>query len=141
MPEPSTEGLLVLVGRTWYDILETSEREIGMSHARLRILAHLRDEGEVSQAGLQAHLKIDGAAVSRHVKQLAEDRLVERRADPNDNRFTLVSLTESGRSLLVGLAGRREEYYARALAGLDAADLAVLRRGLDQIRHNLRAGS
>ena len=95
--------------------------------------------GELSQATLQQRLRVDGAAITRQVKQLEEEGLVLRRSDPQDNRFTLVDLTEIGRQLMASLAGKREAFEALMTAGIGEEDIALMRRCLQQIRDNVRA--
>ena len=68
----------------------------GMSQSRLDIL-QLFEVGEISQKALQQEVNIDNAAITRHLKQEANEMIV-RRKNPDDNRITLVSLTEEGRN-------------------------------------------
>jgi DNA-binding MarR family transcriptional regulator len=133
------ETLVQAIARTYYSLLPPFERHVGMSKARWQILAQLGREGELSQATLQQRLKVDGAAITRQVKQLEEEGLVVRRADPADNRFTLVMLTEAGQRATAEMAGKRESFEALAAAGLSAEEIAVMRRCLQKIRENMRA--
>ncbi len=43
-------------------------------------------------------MNIDNAAITRHLKQLEANEMIVRRKNPDDNRITLVSLTEEGRN-------------------------------------------
>src|SRR6185436_4612819 len=105
---------------------------------RWQVLTLLDREGELSQASLQQRIKVDGAAITRQVKQLEEEGSVLRRPDPHDNRFTLVCLTEAGRQLAAGMAGKRESFEALTTAGISAKDIALMRRCLQRIRDNMR---
>ena len=67
-----------------------------MSQTRRQLLALLSQIGEVSHATLQQQLAVDGATVTRLVKQFESAGVLSRRLDPQDNRYTLVSLTTSG---------------------------------------------
>src|SRR5689334_5493953 len=87
------ETLLQQITRTYYDILPAFERHMGMTRARWHLLKQLFSEDFLSQAALQQRAGVDGAAVTRQMKQLEEAGVVLRRVDPQDNRFTLVSLT------------------------------------------------
>jgi DNA-binding MarR family transcriptional regulator len=138
-PAPQSETLVQQIARTYYDILPAFERHVGMSKARWQVLALLQREGELSQAVLQQRLRVDGAAITRQVKQLEEDGLVLRRADPHDNRFTLVVLTPAGQQIAAGMAGKRESFEALVTAGISAEDIALMRRCLQQIRDNVRS--
>jgi DNA-binding MarR family transcriptional regulator len=138
-PAPPSETLVQQIARTYYDILPVFERYVGMSKARWGILMQLARAGELSQATLQQRLRVDGAAITRQVKQLEEEGLVLRRADPQDNRFTLVALTDTGQQLTASMAGKRESFEALVTAGIGDADIALMRRCLQHIRDNVRA--
>jgi DNA-binding MarR family transcriptional regulator len=135
---PPAETLVQQIARVYYEILPVFERYVGMSKARWGILKLLWRAGELSQATLQQRLRVDGAAITRQVKQLEEEGLVLRRSDPQDNRFTLVELTEMGRQLMASLAGKREAFEALVTAGISEEDIALMRRCLQQIRDNVR---
>jgi DNA-binding MarR family transcriptional regulator len=136
---PPAETLVQQIARVYYEILPVFERYVGMSKARWSILMLLWRAGELSQATLQQRLRVDGAAITRQVKQLEEEGLVLRRSDPQDNRFTLVDLTEIGRQLMASLVGKREAFEALVTAGIGEEDIALMRRCLQQIRDNVRA--
>ena len=136
---PPAETLIQQIARVYYEILPVFERYVGMSKARWGVLMQLRRAGELSQATLQQRLRVDGAAISRQVKQLEEEGLVLRRADPHDNRFTLVALTEMGQQLTASMAGKREAFEALVTAGISEQDIALMRRCLQRIRDNVHA--
>jgi len=136
---PQGETLVQQVARTYYDLLPAFERHVGMSKARWQVFMLLYREGELSQAVLQQRLRVDGAAITRQVKQLEEEGLVLRRADPHDNRFTLVSLTDAGRQIAASMSGKRESFEVLATAGISAEEMALMRRCLQHIRDNMRA--
>ena len=93
--------------------------------------------GELSQAELQRRLDVDGAAVTRQVKQLEAEGLLSRRADPADNRFTLVTLTPEGKERLREAARTAKEFITMSLEGVSARDLACIRRAMVRVRANL----
>jgi DNA-binding MarR family transcriptional regulator len=133
------ETLVQQIARTYYELLPAFERHVGMSKARWQVIMLLGREGELSQAVLQQRIRVDGAAITRQVKQLEEEGLVLRRAEPHDNRFTLVALTDTGRQLAERMIGRRESFEALATAGISADDIALMRRCLQRIGDNVRA--
>jgi DNA-binding MarR family transcriptional regulator len=137
-PSPE-ETLLQQITRTYYEILPAFERHMGMTRARWHLLKQLSFEESLSQAALQQRAGVDGAAVTRQMKQLEETGVVVRRADPQDNRFTLVSLTPEGRQLVAGLMEQRAIFEAHTLAGIGPDEIAVTQRCLSRIRANLAA--
>ena len=136
---PPAETLVQQIARVYYEILPVFERYVGMSKARWGVLILLWRTGELSQAALQQRLRVDGAAITRQVKQLEEEGLVVRRPDPLDNRYTLVDLTEMGPKLTARMAGKREAFESLVTAGISQEDVALLRRCLQQIRDNMQA--
>ncbi len=94
------QGAVLRAARTVF------QRRVGISEARLHVLGTLFLFGELSQAELQRRLDVDGAAVTRQVKQLEAEGLLSRRANPADNRFTLVTLTPEGKERLRQAAKR-----------------------------------
>jgi DNA-binding MarR family transcriptional regulator len=113
------------------------QRRAGISDARLHTLGMLYRHGEMSQNELQRRLDVDGAAVTRQVKQLEAEGLLLRRTDPADNRFTLVTLTPEGKEALREVARTARQFVAEALEGIDAEDLACVQRTMAQMRANL----
>ena len=69
-----------------------------MSQSRLELILQLYEVDEISQKALQQEVNIDNAAITRHLKQLEANGMIVRRKNPDDNRITLVSLTEEGRN-------------------------------------------
>jgi len=131
------ESLLPQITHTYYALVPAFERHMGVSRARWHMLTMLLRSGEKSQAELVQALQVDGAAVTRQVKQLEEEGLITRRAAPHDNRFTLVALTPTGHHFIEERRNKREAFETRATEGLSAEEIAVTRRCLARIRANL----
>src|SRR5689334_4348329 len=109
-----TLTVLQLIGRTYHDIMLTFEEFMGMSAARWQVLSLLSREDVASQAIIAQRLHVDGAAITRQVKQLEAEGLITRRADPKDNRYTQVALSGEGRRLVEALRAKRELFEASA---------------------------
>jgi DNA-binding MarR family transcriptional regulator len=112
-------------------------QQAGMSFSRILVLHELKHSGEVSQSELQRRLAMEGALLTRFVKEMETEGLVTRRVDPRDNRFTLVTLTPAGRQLLDGLSARTDELEARLLEGLSEEERAAMARGMERMLQNL----
>jgi DNA-binding MarR family transcriptional regulator len=135
----SQETVLQQITRTYYELLPAFERQMGITRARWHLLKQLFAEEQLSQSALQQRAGVDGAAVTRQMKQLEEAGLVARRVDPRDNRFTLVSLTPAGREQVGHLMERRAMFEAHVMAGIEPGEIAAMQRGLSRIRANLAA--
>lgn len=136
---PIQETLIYQLSRTYFELIPTFERFMGLSRARWHLISVLSDKECLSQAQLAQLLRVDGAAITRQVKQLEEDGLVLRRADPQDNRFTLVSLTSAGRELYNNLRERRQLLEQQVIAGLSKEEIEQLKQGLQRLRANIQA--
>ncbi|MDN4077818.1 MarR family transcriptional regulator [Paenibacillus polymyxa] len=95
------------------------ERCAGVSASRLQLLCKLYQVEEISQTLLQKEVGIDAAAVTRHLKQLEATGMVTRRTKPEDNRVTLVSLTDYGRARIVIFKQERSRFVAQLLQSFD----------------------
>ena len=133
--EPVASSFVHSLARAYHEVTAAFEREVGMTQARIMLLAQLRAAPEVSQAVLQERLAIDGAAITRQVKQMESAGLVTRRSDPSDHRFTLVSLTAQGRKVADSVVRRRDGFEARITAGLATTDVV---RALERVRQAVR---
>ncbi len=98
------------------------ERCAGISASRLQLLCKLYQVEEISQTLLQKEIGIDGAAVTRHLKQLEANAMVTRRTKPEDNRVTLVSLTDYGRERIITFRQERSQFVDRLLQSFDEAE-------------------
>ncbi|MEO8610211.1 MAG: MarR family transcriptional regulator [Chloroflexota bacterium] len=123
------------------DAMKVVERQTGMSQTRLDILHELFHADEISQAELQNRLDIEGAVATRILKQLEAAGMVSRRPDPQDNRFTLVSMSKEMRSSQNDGENMRfkDNYGERIMQGINAADRAHLLRMIEQIQENILA--
>jgi DNA-binding MarR family transcriptional regulator len=131
------EVLMFELGLAYWALKAASERYVGLPWARLRLLSLVYRAGEVSQAELQRRLDIDGAAITRHVKQLEAEGLITRRPDPADNRLTLVALTSRGTDKLVEAGKKGRALVSHCVAGIDPADVDIARRVLAHVRENV----
>lgn len=123
------------------DAMKIVERSTGVSQTRLDILHELFHADEISQAELQKRLDIEGAVATRILKQLEAMGLVNRRPDPRDNRFTLVSMSQEARRNHASETNNRfkDNFGERIMQGLDETDRANLLRMMEQIQANILA--
>ncbi len=95
-------------------------------------LVKLRDEGTLSQNHLGRLTAMDRATILGVIRRLAERGLIERAADPNDQRRMVLSLSPAGRRLVDRLAQNGFKVSAAILDPLAPGEretfLALLRR-------------
>ena len=71
-------------------------------------------------------LHADTSTVSRQVTSLVDLGLIERTADPEDRRATILVVTDGGRAVLDDMRAARERMIARILADWSASDIKEL---------------
>ncbi len=108
----------------------------GISATRFRLLQELFAAEEVGQTSLQKSLGIDGAAVTRHLKQLEAKDFVSRRNCPDDNRVTLVHLTERGREHIDEFVQEKSRLIENLFDGFDAEERKALANMLERMHRN-----
>jgi len=114
-------------------------RQFGISRAQWAVLVRIdRSEG-LKQSELAEILDLQPISLTRLLDRLADNKLIERRADPNDRRANRLFLTPAARPLLEQLADLGEDMMATVLDGLDAKTIERTLRDLERVRENLRA--
>ncbi|GLI85693.1 MarR family transcriptional regulator [Rossellomorea marisflavi] len=134
----SEEGKIIYQLNDIYKLMSPKfERCTGISQSRLELLHKLFDVDEISQTQLQKEVCIDGAAVTRHLKQLEAQGMVSRRKNPADNRFTFVRLTKEGREKIDSFKREKEQFISRVLDGFSEAEMKNLSDSLSRIQDNV----
>ena len=127
----------IIMGHLYPDMARAFARRVGMSLSRVEVLHQLMHAGEISQAELQQRLGMEGSLLTRFVKQMEADGLVTRRADPKDNRFTLVNLAPAGQEALQEMERLGEDFRRVLLAGISQEELEIFVHTLRHIQQNL----
>lgn len=136
---PPNDSILYQITFTYLELTAAFERHMGMSRARWAILSRLSRVDSLTQSVLAEILHVDAAAITRQVKQLEAEGLVTRWSAPEDNRFTVVALTEQGRNFVQAQRSIRDEFEHFVTTGLSEEDIDHMRRSLLLLRRNLDA--
>jgi DNA-binding MarR family transcriptional regulator len=88
----------------------------GLDKASFVLLANLDHLGPSRASALAEAVFSDPSTVSRQVSTLVKDGLVERRADPEDGRASVLAVTEAGSRLLSERRAQRNVLLARLFA-------------------------
>ncbi|HEY8372358.1 MAG TPA: MarR family transcriptional regulator [Pseudonocardiaceae bacterium] len=92
---------------------QAAKRDLNeLERATYSLLTHLAEEGPLRSGALAERCHLDPSTVSRQVAHLVQAGLVERRADPEDGRATLLVVTEAGHARLE----RGQQLRVRAFA-------------------------
>ncbi|MCA0984436.1 MarR family transcriptional regulator [Halobacillus yeomjeoni] len=114
------------------------ERCTGISQSRLEILHKLMKVDEITQTALKQQVNIDGAAVTRHLKQLEEKEIISRRRNPEDNRVTFVQLTTEGRRKIECYCTEKESFISKVFNGFSEEERTVLSELLNKVQNNVK---
>ena len=109
---------------------QMQDESLGLNPNQLSALAVLLNSGDQLMGELAAQEKVRPPSMTRIVNSLEARGFVARRPDPRDHRQCLVSLTESGREVLLANRRRRDQWLAVRIAELDPAEREVLRRAV-----------
>jgi DNA-binding MarR family transcriptional regulator len=96
--------------------------EEGPTPTQFAALAKLADAGEVSQNRLGRLTAMDPATIKGVISRLVARGLVERAADPQDQRRITLRLTEEGRALVAQLIERARAATQGTLSPLSPAE-------------------
>jgi DNA-binding MarR family transcriptional regulator len=100
----------------------------GLSAPRLSALSVVVFAGPLTMSALAEAEQVRPPTVSRLVKELEAEHLVEREQDPHDRRIQRVHATAKGRRLLEAGRKRRVARLAEELERLAPADRKILAR-------------
>lgn len=112
------------------------ELQTDISMTRYELLFTLLNKGTVSQQVLKQALQIDQAAITRHLKLLEEEKLVERNRNENNNREVLVSITDIGRNQLMCCQKGKNQYLEQLAHNFSAQELTQLNTLLQRLQRN-----
>lgn len=103
-------------------MLQWAEHDVEWS-ARM-ILRCVANEGPMRAGGIADLLQTDPSTVSRQVADLVKGGLLERRADPQDGRASLLVLTTEAERVLADHDRIRLDYFGRMLQDWTEQELA-----------------
>ena len=122
-----------LVARFSADALDAQHLSIAM----WRVLAALSSNGGVRQIDVAKMTSIEVSTLSRLIARLGQRGLVSRTRSPTNNREVVLRLTARGTALVRRLVPIAEGLQDAASRGLSRRELAVVKRALRRIHHNL----
>lgn len=93
---------------------------------QLSVLGSIHRHGPLSLGDVAVHEHLSLPTISKVVAALEADGVVERLSDDRDRRVCLVATTPSGALWIEDTRARRDAWLAARLAGLPAADQALL---------------
>jgi DNA-binding MarR family transcriptional regulator len=111
-----------------------------LSPSQTAALATIERHGPLTPSELAERERVQRPTVTRVLARLEESGLVERAADPEDRRCSLVSISAEGSELLDALRARKDAFLSRRIDALDAADREALERAAAILERMLKGG-
>ena len=104
------------------------------------VLLMFNEKPELFQEDIIKKLEIDKSAVTRLLKRMESKNLIKRIQAPNDKRYCLIGITESGleKQKLVDRVFNKKDHDI--VAGLSKEEQTELRRMLEIIKNNIDGG-
>jgi MarR family transcriptional regulator, organic hydroperoxide resistance regulator len=115
----SSAQMLLTAARLMENRYNERLRELGLTHASLRILSALNQVGRNTQAGLAKNLRLQPQTLGATLNRMAAQGLVLREADASDARTTLVSASPKGQDAYAKAVGIEAELEAEAGPGVE----------------------
>lgn len=148
---PSADDIAELAGAVG-DLMHTFNRARQQFLAKARhnvewsaqvLMSAIVSDGPIRVGALAEIVQSDPSTVSRQVAQLVKDGYVERRADPDDGRASLLVATEHGHALHREHLQVRNEHYMKMLADWGDRDVrkftSMMRRFVHEFVTSKRA--
>ena len=113
-------------------------RQLGISRAQWAVLIRIERTEGLKQSELAELLDLQPISLTRLLDRLADNGLIERRADPNDRRANRLYLTAAAKPLLARLTELGGDMMETVLDGLDEKSIERMLKQLVTLKDNLR---
>ena len=130
--------LLRDVSRLYGRHFERHARELELTLAQCKVLAHLQRNEGISQARLAELTETDPMTLVRTLDRMQEDRWIERRADPADRRAHCLFLREEAKPVLARMWKIADHARGEAISVLGAGEVDQLLDLLERLHENLQ---
>ncbi len=133
--------LLREVMRVHQVLLNVFSRQVGMPASRLalmRLIAACHSE-DIGIMEIARRLAVNAAAVTRLVKEMESEGLVDRTADARDGRRSYVRLSSEGFRVFEQIHERAHEFERELGSFVSSEDMATAVRVLSQLREALES--
>lgn len=112
-------------------------RDVDLTEQQWRVLRALGSVPEIDATGLASATLLLAPSLTRILRDLEERQLIQRRADPDDLRASLISLSPQGRATLEDAAQRSEPIYRALIERMGEDRLETLMRLLKEVERDL----
>lgn len=124
--------------RSMQDFVQYS-RSHGLSLAQLNVLILVYYRGPLEVTQFVELLQISPPAASQIIERLVNSKMVMRTESPNDRRIRLVSLTETGRSIVEESVSTRQQWLEGLMTSLNDQQKRAVAETLKTLTENALA--
>jgi DNA-binding MarR family transcriptional regulator len=114
-------------------------RLLGFSPQAARVLITVLQYPGANVSRLAEITTIDDSRLSRMLRHMAGQKLLQRRREDVDNRYVTVHLTAEGTRAAMACKAASDKHEARMLKGLSSEDVANLRSLLGRVFETIRS--
>ena len=126
------------VARLMKTYADQRARQFGVSRAQWAVLIRIERNEGLKQSELADMLDLQPITLTRLLDRLADNGLIERRADPNDRRANRLYLRPAAKPVLDRLAVLGAGLMETVLDGLTTASIERMLKELGAVKDNLR---
>ncbi|HEY6024076.1 MAG TPA: MarR family transcriptional regulator [Pseudolabrys sp.] len=127
------------VARLMKTYADQRARQFGISRAQWGVLIRINRSEGLKQSELAELLDLQPITLTRLLDRLADNGLIERRADPNDRRANRLYLKPAAKPLLDRLADLGADMMGTVLEGLPQTSIERTLKELGLVKDNLRS--
>lgn len=118
---------------------EAAAETSGLTPTSVAALATIERHGPLTPSEIAAIERVKRPTITRTLRCLEREGLIDRAPDPADGRSSLVSVNAAGRERLRRLRGRKNAYLARRMKDLTGEEVETLERAAE-ILERMREG-
>ncbi|TRZ39393.1 MarR family transcriptional regulator (plasmid) [Niallia circulans] len=112
-------------------------RVSSFNFTKFELLFKLLDNRSHTQTNLQKIVKIDNAAITRHLKVLEDEEYIIRERNPLNNREMMVKITPKGRKATLQCKKKINEFNKKLFSNFNEEDIENLLVLLEKMKLNL----
>jgi DNA-binding MarR family transcriptional regulator len=131
------QQLTILLRRVQRIHISTASGEMDIDRSAYGILCRLADDGPQRLGALATAFGLDPSTITRQVQSMERADLVERRADEQDRRASILDLTPEGRTVLTHTRAYRRKRIDAVFSDWEDADREELARLLTRLNESI----
>lgn len=130
---------MAMIVRQWRATIDYAIVETGLTQSSWTVLMQLSQQGDNTSISELAEVQgIELPPMMRTIKLLEKRGYLLRTTSPYDKRTRLLTLTNSGREILVKITNTIENYQERISSNISPLKMEQFSETLNQIAQNLR---